>query len=345
MAAPRRSTVVFMPWQEVHVRGYAIFIWVGWIFFTSWLVTTKIVPPLLQGEPPEYIDEFSSGLGKRTTGWKLSWGEKSIGETITLSSKSNDHPLEIRSATTIRGLSLGDVLSEVLGGAYFVMRPMMAEETSVEFEAEFATRAFLQWDGSLESFETCVKSTGGADLLLIRGVTLNGRRLTLDVRGADGAPLLPAGGPLTNEFALPTNSQLGDSFSPRSQFRNLRVGQRWTVPVVNPISPGAPVRIIQADVESRVKIHWNETEVEAHKVVFRYDSGLNNPGSAPLGVMHVAIDGRVLLQEAKFSNISLRMERMTDEESAKFAAKLDDRSFDKLLRLRSSLGSTGKRGG
>jgi hypothetical protein len=107
---------------------------------------------------------------------------------------------------------------------------------------------------------------------------------------------------------------LGDAFSPQSMLPGLRVGQRWTVPVYNPlVDQVAPVEVLQAHVAEEETLLWAGRSVSTLVVVLRADSGgsLSNQ-RLERGRMWVAAGGLVLRQEAMLGSSRIVFERLPD---------------------------------
>lgn len=117
---------------------------------------------------------------------------------------------------------------------------------------------------------------------------------------------------------LPREALVEGSLAPRSELRDLYVGQTWTIPVYRAFPPNSPVEIVQAEVEkyTDVKI-WGNDEVETLVVVYRADAGSSlSAGHEPLSREWVRrADGLVLWREINFSGMKILFERQTDAAS------------------------------
>jgi hypothetical protein len=115
------------------------------------------------------------------------------------------------------------------------------------------------------------------------------------------------------------------------------VGQRWTTPVVSPLSAGSSVRLVESHVESLETIYWRDAPVEAFKVVYRYDSGSGAAARDAVGVAWVTTDGLVIRQELPLGRARIRFERTSDERASELAAELEARLFDRHIHRRGAI--------
>jgi hypothetical protein len=121
---------------------------------------------------------------------------------------------------------------------------------------------------------------------------------------------------------------VGDSLSPRSELRNLHVGQQWTIPTYRPFPPNSPVQILLAKVEKSEFIEWNGELVEALVVSYQDEAG-SGIGTArkPIGRTWVQPDGTVLKQEVMFSSLRFTFLRLSSTEALDAVAWLEDENF------------------
>ena len=56
-----------------------IFLWVGTM---AWLVVDKVLPPLLVGEPPEYVPHATRTEETLPVGWYVTWNTKPLGWAV-----------------------------------------------------------------------------------------------------------------------------------------------------------------------------------------------------------------------------------------------------------------------
>ena len=130
------------------------------------------------------------------------------------------------------------------------------------------------------------------------------------------------------EVDLPRDALVGDSLSPRSELRNLRVGQQWTIPVYRPFPPNSPVQILLARVEKSEFFDWEGELVETYVVVYRDEAGTGiNSARKPIGRTWVQPDGTVLRQEVMLSNLRFTFDRLPPGDLS--AQWLEDEAFNR----------------
>jgi hypothetical protein len=109
-------------------------------------------------------------------------------------------------------------------------------------------------------------------------------------------------GTYRDELVLPYSSQglVLDAFSPPDRLPELRVGQTWQVPMVNPLT--RQIDILEARVARRDFITWGHQAMAAFVVEQRAPGGLT-------ARCWVRPDGLVVRQEVPMIWTSIRFER------------------------------------
>lgn len=301
-----------------------------WLAAMGWLVSSKVLPALRQGEPPDYQQEFAAGPTEKVqpVAWNLFWNDQPIGFTISRAYSQEDSPSEIRSLVHFENLELGQVMREFLGGMS-LLSDSISDLNRLKVDLSIASRLRLDWNGELQDFETAIKASEQMELLFLRGQRTEDDRLRLSVYTGSASESETA--PFSQEFNLPSKSRLTDAFSPRSQMQNLRVGQQWTTPVVSPLATTNSVQLVESLVEKRETIQWSGGDVETFVVVYRNDAGSANLSRKPLGTAWVRDDGMVLRQEVPLGSARLRMERGDEQMATKHKGLLDGAKFDRYL--------------
>ena len=68
-----------------------------WLATMSWLITQKVVPALLVGEPPNYRTVVEAQQDDPLVGWSMSWNERKVGWAIHRTFPLPDDLTEIHS--------------------------------------------------------------------------------------------------------------------------------------------------------------------------------------------------------------------------------------------------------
>ena len=271
---------------------------VFWLATMSWLVVTKVVPPLLIGDPPSYQRQVEHVLDTGTDqhGWDLFWNHAQVGWAGTRQTQLEDGNISFRTYVRLDEVPIEDIFPTILGN-------LLGNDgvLSKHLHLEADTRIQVDPHGNLIDFDSGMKLAGIP--LYMRGV-VQGNQLKVSI------PSLGTGH--SSSTYLPADSMVGGVLSPQSQLHDLYVGQKWTQPVHSPFTPrGRAIEILQAEVEDEEVIRWNDRDVRTFRVVYRSDqgSGLN---SAVKGRMWVQADGTVLKQEMAVLSSKLTFVRSTE---------------------------------
>lgn len=298
----------------------------------SWLAATKVLPALQQGSPPDYRDEFVAERKPPPVAWDLFWNEQPIGMTVSQAFLQEGEPSELRSIVQFEQLEIRAILREILGALSFLTNSIFGEGSDARLDMTIATRLRLDWEGELQGFETAIKAGEAFDLFL-RGQRTDEDRLRVSAYYGESVDD-SVESPLAREFNLPTKSRYSDAFSPRTRMQGLWVGQKWTTPVVNPLSTSDSVRLVESFVEKTETIIWQEQPIDTFLVVYRYDSGSGSASRAPVGKAWVTADGTVVRQELPIGSARVRFERTNDARAMELAAVLATPGFERHLNRR-----------
>lgn len=282
-------------------RWFNVVVGLFWLTTMGWLVSAKVVPSLLVGDPPSYRTMFAGSEKpdhEATVGWNIFWDDSPVGEAASTSRRNTDGVLQIESRVDLRRVPL-DKLSPFRLGALVGMLQ------GVPREIDMSVETIMEIDplGRLGSFESLLKIGTLAEAVRLRGVVEdNEMLLNLNSGGFHYA---------TRTYLAP-DSVVNDSMSPHANLPNLRLGQRWTVPVYSPFHPpNRPMEVLHAVVDRREPIVWDGRLVNAWLVLYRNDERAHRADEAsPRGRVWVHPDGRVLRQDAEMMNGWLRFERM-----------------------------------
>lgn len=301
-----------------------------WVVAMSWLLTQKVLPPMMAGEPPDY--EAALPVGEEPTEppavvWRIKWNDRVIG-TAASKPVATDSGAEMRSVVHFSRLPVRNLLGELLGAAAPLVNAALGNE---EFSpnVDVATRMHFDHERRLKDFQTVVDLQEMPDCIDLHGRVDHLGKLMLTATARFGNVANDSSTPLWRkryEIDLPRDALVGDSLSPRSELRNLRVGQQWTIPVYRPFPPNSPVQILLAKVEKSELLEWQGEFVEALLVVYHDEAGTGiATARQPIGSSWVQPDGTVLRQEVMFSNLKFTFDRLPPGDLA--ANWLDDETF------------------
>ena len=290
----------------MHSRWFNAAVVVLWLASMGWLVTEKVLPPLLVGEPPNYQRIVDARRHEPAVGWRMTFNGRAVGWALSDSVSESNGMTEIRGRVHFDSLPLEELTPGWLRSLFrMVDHPVDRPQMDV--------RSVLVIDplGKLQRFDSVVSVDPLKDVIRMRG-TVEGRQFQLVVRTGDLS--------FSNEAYLPSNSLLGDALTPQTQLPGLRVGQHWTVPVYSPLRPANnPLEIYYATVDSLEPILWDGAMTDAWLVVYHSDPGGATNNQRPTGRLWVHRDGTVLKQEIVLLDSTMTFTRLPNAEAEDLA--------------------------
>ncbi len=283
-----------------------------WLTMMSWLVTQKVLPALLVGEPPSYRTILAARQEDPQVGWSMLWNEREIGWAVNHTERLSDGMTEVRSRVHFAELPLREMTPGWLQRLLFNERELagrwqMDLDHSLVFDA-------LE---TLSQFEAAVSFPPEKNAIHIKGRVINGT-LQVSVRAGQFER--------RQELQLNPKTLLGDGISPQTHLPGLRAGQTWTIAIFNPLVPSdKPSEILQASVEGREVMDWGGTAIDTWLVVYRSDAGTaSDSARPPRGKLWVGPDGAVIKQQASLFDSTLTFVRLTESQTAALIAEVGD---------------------
>ncbi len=290
---------MYRRWYYVAVIGL-------WLTSMTWLVSQKVLPPILQGEPPSAREVFEAQKRQPVVAWELMLDGRPLGWALSTVIDSPHDLTEIRSRVHIDRLPLERFTDGWVGA----MMSLVKRQTDVNMlQVDTENTVAVDLLGNLVRFDSTIKVGPKQKLARIEGV-VHGDSLLLTVEAGDHK-LGPKEYPVSDAL-------LGNSFAPDTQLPKLHDGQTWTVRTYNPLKPFSPLEIIEAKVEGSELLAWNGRHPLVWRVVFRRDSGSGLiDGDRVRGQLWVTRDGTVLKQEVVILDATLTFSRLTDDEAVR----------------------------
>jgi hypothetical protein len=308
-------------------RPYVLVVVAFWLMMMAWLAATKILPPILEGERPEYEQELASeGSEVRRSGWKLFWNQRPIGVTVLEATHPEGQLPQVRSVAKINNLSLQRLMEDTLGGMARLWNTI-ADSEEVNIDLSIATRIHFDEVQQLDHFETTLKMSDGTDVLFASGQVLESARLRIDLRQGGGIPFPQ--GLMAKDIAIPPDVEFSTLMTPRTTLKGLHVGQKWNIPLINPLAPTASVRVIEALVEAKESVAWHSEPLLV--VVYREDRSAGQGTATIVGRSWVAPSGDVLRQEAMMGSLTIRMDRLEGPALEEACGLLESRTYERLM--------------
>jgi hypothetical protein len=324
----------------MHSRWYNITVIVLWLSAMTWLITTKVAPSFWFGEPPSSASILQAQKTSPVVGWWVGWydgaHEKPLGWALVETQPTGQDLVRVNSLIQLdlplRSL-VPSSLRAWLGG-------MSLPDTNLLIESH----SELDFDpfGRLSRFESGVRQLSAAQVTKLQELSgpgaptpvyMDARKVDdlVKLRGSvEGDALLlsvSTSSMLAVDFraAAPGAAVVKDPLSPQVTLPGLRLGQRWTAEVYDPMEylsrRGADCReILHACVEREAVISWDDRSVRTMVVVFRSEPGATHDDDNIRGKLWVGPDGGVLRQQVAMLGKTFVFVRMSDRQAKTLAA-------------------------
>jgi hypothetical protein len=272
-----------------------------WLACMGWLISQKVVPALILGEPPSYRTVIEAQRDDPLVGWSMSWNDRPIGWALTRTTALPNGLTEVDSKVRFEKLPLDEMLPVWLKGLI-----ASGEDLPNGLEVEANSHVIFDPLQRMSQFESSVGLPGTDSIFKIRG-TIDGQDLHLIIRTGDFS--------YESDVKLPETALLNDSLSPQTKLPGLREGQSWSIRSYSPLRPRTdPFEILRATVESRAATLWGGRTVDAWLVVYRRDSGSGSGSQSPRGRLWVLDDGTIIRQEAALFDATMSFVRLPSGE-------------------------------
>jgi hypothetical protein len=290
-----------------------------WLSTMTWLVESKVLPPLRRGEPPDYRSMYSDDpFDEDPVGWDMMLNGKPIGWAVSRLAKFANGLSRAYHTTNLRSqIHFDRIPVQDLSPAWMKALWHATSEPSDEMKMDAFSELTIDSLGHLAKFRSSLRVAGMRDSIKINGeVYASLLKITVEA------------GQFRDRFEtyLPSDALVADELSPQSRMTGLHVGQEWTVPVFSPLRPpNTPIEILQARVEKSDPLVWEEGTVPVCQVVYRSDSGSEMSSSRePRAKLWINSKGEVLRQEVSVLGSKLVFARMSTLRSADLAAAADE---------------------
>ncbi len=286
----------------MYSRWFNLAVVLLWLATMSWLVKSKVLPPLLVGEPPSYQTILDGRRREPPIGWRLAINERPVGWALTTIEPQSDGLIEIGSHVQFDELPLDELTPAWLRSLWrWVDEPLLRQAMDV--------RSALLLDplGRLTRFESTVGIGPAKELISLTGEVV-GSQVLLSVRSGEFL--------YRSEAPLPAQALAGDLLQPQTRLPGLRQGQAWTVPVYSPLRPpNRPLEMLYAEVEGDHLVAWEDRTERVWLVVYRSDPAASPAGRRETrGRLWVRRDGTVLKQEVSLFGSRLTFSRVPEHE-------------------------------
>lgn len=288
-----------------------------WLATSAWLVCREVLPHLLAGEPPAYTIDLTETVSANPVNWRILCSDprheggalQLIGRLETQVERLPDRTFQLRAVARLRRLDkdegfvfLKQIEIRKVAEAFRVTEEGKLRGLSVQVDWRL-----FDSGGKRGALEGSIDFSGDvAEGYLTSGfaVVAAGRewhRQTLD------------------RVKVSEQGSVMNPLHPVNRLPGLRTGQRWEVPLMDPLSllGESPVRGIVEQIHAVRSLHaevvagtldWNDAEVRCHVIEYR-ESGKTEP-TARTWVRRR--DGLVLRQQAHYEGKTLVLDRTPD---------------------------------
>jgi hypothetical protein len=295
----------------MYSRWFNVAVVALWMATMSWLVTSKVLPSILVGEPPNYRTIVEAQRTEPAVAWAMAWNERPMGWALNTNSPLPHGLTEFQSR-----VHFDDIPFEQITGLRSLLEPV--RETRTKLPLDVFSELVFDPLGRLSRFESSLRFNPTEDpIIKLRGV-IDGAQLSLNIRSGSFE--------MQREITVSPESMLNDGLSPQTRLPGLREGQAWTVELYSPLHPPSrPLEVLQVKVEATEPMTWENQVINAWVVVYRKDpgSGGRNAGAAR-GKLWVRRDGLVLRQQVMLLNSTLTFTRLPQDRAARLARAVDD---------------------
>lgn len=273
-----------------------------WLATMSWLISQKVVPGMLVGEPPSSRTVVEAQRVDPLVGWEMAWNDRPVGWALSRTTALPTGLTEVRSKVRFEDLPLEEMTPGWL-------KSLLVAEDDLPIRIQMEANGHLWFDPlqRLAQFESSLGFPPADDVVKVRG-TIDGTQLRLSVHS----------GELVYEDQLEVRKGLlTDALSPQTQLPGLREGQSWSEEVYSPLRPpNSPLEVVQATVEGTGPTLWDGRMVDAWLVVYRKDPGAGSRSArSPRGKLWVLADGTVIKQQVMLFDSTMTFVRLGREEA------------------------------
>lgn len=290
-----------------------------WLSTMTWLIESKVLPPLRRGDPPDYHSMYSDDpYEDEPVGWDMMLNGKPIGWAVSRMYKYANGTSSTYHTTNLDSrIHFDRIPVQELSPAWMKVLWRSAAELSDDMKMDVRSVLSIDSLGHLAKFSSSLRVADMRDSIRING-EVHASLLKVSVQAGQFRDSF--------EAYLPTDSLVADELSPQSRMTGLHVGQEWTVPVFSPLRPpNTPIEILQARVEKSDPLVWEDRTVPVHQVIYRSDSGSGmSGGREPRTKLWIDDSGSVLRQEVSVLGSKLLFARMSAERSAELAKSTED---------------------
>lgn len=291
-------------------RFYVTVLLVAWTVSVGWLVTRKILPPLLPGTPPDAVSDLDQAERGQPVmeDWFVEHNGERIGESHSCWTREDDGSVAVRTRTVFRNFPLRTVL-ESFAGPFGSMLPATLFDQPLNFEV-LSRGVYV--DGRLERLTLLVlfdrdRELARFDLARVREAEYELVATTNAITGDQPTEIL------RRPLSLGESADAKGPFSAGPRMLDLRVGQTWTESVAKPFTSGE-AEVLHVVVARQELLSWHGVPMRTNVVEYRRNTGVGDAARKPDATVWVDDSGETLQQDLRLSSAVFRMIRMPEPE-------------------------------
>lgn len=282
-------------------KVYTLVVLLLWGATMSWLVSVKILPPFLCGEPPR------TGLNAhQPVCWRVMVGEQRIGWAVSQAVPGADDTTELHSRVQLTAVPISRMAPRWMATVIDNLGPL---------ELDMRSRTTLDSLGNLSLFEASVELNDLPSAILMKGVVDDGKiRLRLQY------------GEVVHRInhPWPEHASLGSKLTPDATLLQIYPGRKWQKEVYNPFGgPQGAIEPIEAEVMDEQHLLFDGRLVNTRRIEYRsVDSTGISSDQRRRSTVWVDESGKVLREEIVLMDVLLRFDRENEQRTEALAAEL-----------------------
>src|SRR5687768_8345323 len=151
-------------------RIYPAAVLIFWLASMSWLVASKVLPPLIGGNPPDYSLSLPPKDNKSDPiAWRIAWNDRRIGTAASQVIRQPSGGLKHRHVVHFERMPLQAMLSESFGLLGSAFKPLLGTDSNVELDILLATELRFNQQQRFSDFSSTMDIGDLRDFIRIQG--------------------------------------------------------------------------------------------------------------------------------------------------------------------------------
>lgn len=304
------------------IRFYQLAVICFWLSTVTWLVSTKLVPALRRGDPPNHhAVSVARCVGGSPVIWDMKWNFYPVGWAANKVIRNDQGQIELLSR-----LQFTDWPKNNSAISSWLLKQLAdwGDNEIDGFQMQLTNRSILDGNHQLQQLNSAITLGRGGPIASVPWMQIQGKvvkdKLLLSFQLGDRH---------LGDRAIPirSHSLISSEISPHGFMPRLRIHQEWSTYQISPLRPPtSPQLPIVAKVERYEPMIWDNKIIETFLVIYRKDEGSGSRSADDhLGRLWVRPDnGMVLKQEVVLLGSRFTLVRRTAEAAGQLATELDE---------------------